>query len=175
MGRESKDHVDSVTQTQQISDTSFRQSPCLQESIILPFKKQNKTISLQVLGNLAAKAWIGMKTSPVIMSGGWMGAEGSLCGEANVIQQSTLSAQRCFSSVGQWGHDQTSGVGWIRAGGQGQVDRWESPCGQSIQHLQGSPSSHSLCFNGFLQAPIHHQKTTLKSVKETIFTPTVSQ
>ncbi len=67
VGKESKDHVDSVTQTHQISDTSFRQSACLQESIKLP-----KTISFQVLGNLAAKAGMGMKTSPVIMSGGWM-------------------------------------------------------------------------------------------------------
>lgn len=40
----------------------------------------------------------------------------------------------------QQGCDQTSAVGWLRAGGQGQGDRWESPCGQSVQHLQCSPS-----------------------------------
>lgn len=32
----------------------------------------------------------------VIMSRGWMGAEGNVCGEV-----------RCFYSVGQWGCDQS--------------------------------------------------------------------
>lgn len=37
---------------------------------------------------------------------------------------------------------EVGGGGWTGAGGgPGHVDRWESACGQSIQHLQGSSSS----------------------------------
>lgn len=149
-------------------DTSFRQIPCLQESIQgynlktdfgLVSKKHfsSKTISFQVLDNLAAEklleksmACMTIKTISEITSRGWTGAEKKICVFQWLEHNLAVSPFLDRDVTIRWGCDQISVVGWIRAGGQGHVDRWESACDQSIQHLQCS--SRPLRFNEFLQS-----------------------